>query len=64
MTHDRTEELAVINLVSAMTKSQRLEMLRDVVQNMAERGDAEEIADFVGRGCRRGRFRLRRRRPR
>jgi hypothetical protein len=47
MIDDRMTELAVLNLVSAMTKRQRLELLRDVVQNMAERGDPEEIADFV-----------------
>jgi hypothetical protein len=47
MTEDRTTELAVLNLVSAMDKRQRLELLREVVDNMAERGDAEEMADFV-----------------
>jgi hypothetical protein len=47
MTENRTTELAVLNLVSAMDRRQRLELLRDVVQNMVERGDAEEMADFV-----------------
>lgn len=30
-----------------MTKAQRLDMLRDVIQNMAERNSAEEIAAFL-----------------
>jgi hypothetical protein len=43
----RANELAVIQLVSVMSKSSKLELLRDLVQNMVERADPEEIADFI-----------------
>lgn len=41
----------VMRLVRTMTKRQRLTMLRDVVQNMAERNNAEEIAAFLNAQC-------------
>jgi len=37
----------VMRLVRQMSHKQRLEMLRDVIQNMAERNSAEEIAAFL-----------------
>jgi len=41
----------VLRAVKRMTPKQRLSMLRDVIQNMAERGDAEEIARFMSAQC-------------
>ena len=37
----------LLTIVQGMSAKQRLTMLRDVIQNMAERGDAEEIAAFL-----------------
>jgi hypothetical protein len=37
----------VENIIETMTAKQKREMLRDVIQNMAERNDNEEIAKFI-----------------
>lgn len=39
----------VVSTLKSMTRAQKMTMLRDVIQNMAERNDCEEIAKFLDR---------------
>lgn len=39
--------MAVQNMLETMTSAQKSTLLRDVIQNMAERNDNEEIAKFL-----------------